>query len=246
MTQLAFGSGAFWGVNSAANSTPVRFGVLQSASIDFSANSKPLFGQNQLPVSVARGAVSVKGKAQFAQLSARLIGELFFSATPAAGQVLVANDEAGTIPASSPYTVTVSNSATFSQDLGVIDATTGLPYVRVASSPTTGQYSLSGGVYTFAAADTGKAVKISYVYTSASTGKNVTITNQPMGQANTFKTVLDMPYAGQKASVTLNACVSSKLSLSTALEDFVKPSMDFDAFVDSAGNLGVISFAEAA
>lgn len=68
MTQLAFASGAFWGINSVSNPTPVRFGVTQSCSLDFSASAKPIFGSNQLPVSVARGAMTVSGKVTMAQL----------------------------------------------------------------------------------------------------------------------------------------------------------------------------------
>jgi hypothetical protein len=55
-----------------------------------------------------------------------------------AGQTLVANNEPHSVPASSPYTVTATNSATFGIDLGVRYAATGIPLTNVASSPTIG------------------------------------------------------------------------------------------------------------
>jgi hypothetical protein len=248
MTQLAFGSGSVWGINSISNPTPARFGVTQEMSVDFSAKTVPIFGQNNLPVSVAKASLQTKGKITFGQFNGRVINELFFGATSASGQRLTIDSESGTIP-TTPYQITVANAATFSTDLGVVyasGANLGLPLVRVASAPATGQYSVNTatGVYTFAAADTTIAVKISYDYTSASAGNTITIAQQAMGTANTFKTVMSLPYNGQKAQITLNACVSAKLSLATKLEDFVKPSFEFEAFADASGNLGTISVAE--
>lgn len=244
MTQLAFGSGSVWGVNGIANPTPARFGVTQEISVDFSAKSVPIFGQNQLPFSVARGSVQVSGKIIMGQFNGRIINELFFGGTAATGRIEVIDNEAGTVPGTSTYTVTVTNSATWTTDLGVIYAATGIPLTRVASGPTTGQYSVAAGVYTFAVGDASTAMKFSYVYTITGTGQNFTITNNAMGQAATYKTVITMPYAGQKATFTLNACVSSKLSFQTKLEDFCKPELDFDSFADSSGTLGTISVAE--
>jgi len=129
-------------------------------------------------------------------------------------------------------------------DLGVTYATTGLPLTRVASAPAVGQYSVSSGVYTFAAADASAAMKLSYTYTSTG-GSTDTISNQAMGVAPTFKTILSMPYNSQKFTLTLNACVASSVSLNTSLEDFMKQPMEYGAFVDSSGTLGAMSFAEA-
>lgn len=246
MTQLAFGSGSVWGINTAANSTPARFGVTQDISLDFTASTKPIFGQNNLPVSVAKASLQTKGKITFGQFNGRVINELFFGGTSAAGQKLTIDSEAGTVP-TTPYQITVANGATFADDLGVVGVVSGTPLLRVASAPATGQYSVNTvtGVYTFAAADTTLAMKISYTYTTTG-GNTFTIAQVAMGVANTFKTVASLPYNGQKATITLNACVSSKLSIATKLEDFTKPAFDFEAFADSSGNLGTISVAELA
>ena len=244
MTQLAFGSGSVWGINTAANSTPARFGVTQEMSLDFTAATKAIFGQNNLPFSVAKASLQTKGKITFGQFNGRVINELFFGGSSAGGQTLVVDSESGSIP-TTPYQITVANGATFSVDLGVVGVVSGVPLTRVASGPTTGQYSVNTttGVYTFASADTGLAVKISYSWTTTG-GQTFTINQVAMGVATNFKTVMSLPYNGQKATITLNACVSSKLSLATKLEDFTKPSFDFEAFADSNGTLGTISVAE--
>lgn len=244
MTQLAFGSGSVWGINTAANSTPARFGVTQDMSLDFTATTKPIFGQNNLPVSVAKAALQTKGKITFGQFNGRVINELFFGGTSATGQNLTIDSESGTIP-TTPFQITVANGATFQTDLGVVGVVTGTPMTRVASAPATGQYSVNTvtGVYTFAAADVTLAVKISYTYT-ATGGNTFTIAQAAMGVANTFKTVMSLPYNGQKATITLNACVSAKLAIATKLEDFTKPTFDFEAFADTNGNLGTITVAE--
>lgn len=244
MTQLSFGSGSVWGINTAANSTPARFGVTQEMSVDFTASTKSILGQNNLPFSVAKASLSTKGKITFGQFNGRVINELFFGGSSAGGQKLVVDSESGSIPGT-PYAVTVANGATFADDLGVVGVVSGVPMTRVSTGPTTGQYSVNTttGVYTFAAADTLLAVKISYSWTTTG-GQTFTISQQAMGVATTFKTVMSLPYNGQKATITLNACVSSKLSLATKLEDFTKPEFDFEAFADANGNLGTISVAE--
>jgi len=247
MTQIVFGAGAMWGILNSTTPTPKRFGVLQDVSLDFNASSKTLIGQNNLPFAVARGVITTKGKASFGQFNGGVINDLFFGQSASSGQIAAIDNETGTIPApSGPYTVTVANSGTWTTDLGVVFGATGLPLTRVASGPTTGQYSVSAGVYTFAAADAGLAVYISYMYTIPSTGQKFTIAQQAMGTTPTFKTVISLPYNGQKASVTLNACIANKFSFATKTEDFAIPSFDFEAFADAAGNLGTVSFAEAA
>ena len=71
--------------------------------------------------------------------------------------------EAGTIPAA-PYQITAAQpQGAWGQDDGVTIA--GVAATPVAAAPVTGQYAVQAGVYTFAAADTGKAVALSYSYT---------------------------------------------------------------------------------
>jgi len=241
--QFGFGSGSAWAIDSAANSTPVPFGILQDASVEFSFSNKELSGTYAFPVAVGRGSGKIACKAKNARMSGRLMN-LFFNGSKAAGQTSVAQDEAGTVP-TTPFAITVANSAQWATDLGVYNATTGIPLVRVASAPATGQYSVAAGVYTFAAADTGLAMKISYTYTIAASGEQITITNPLIGDAPTFKAVLTQNFNSKRNTLTLNSNVFSKFGWGTKLEDFGMKDLDFSSFADAGNNIGTWSLAEA-
>jgi hypothetical protein len=70
--------------------------------------------------------------------------------------------DAAVIPAT-PYQVTaLAPYGAWASDQGVVFSATGAALTAVTGTPSTGQYSVTAGVYTFAAADAGKAVQISY------------------------------------------------------------------------------------
>ena len=242
MPQFAFGSGSLWGIDSGANPTPPRFAALQEVGVDFSFNVKELHGQYQFPLTVARGTGKITSKAKFAQLSGRVINSLFFNSTKATGQTSVAQDEAGTVASGA---VTVANSAQFIEDLGVRYSATGLPLVRVSNAPAVGQYSVAAGVYAFNVTENGVAMKFDYTYNVGASGEKVSIVNQLLGQAPTFKAVFTQLYSGQRHTLTLNANVSSKIGVGSKLEDFLMPEMDFSGFADAANNIGTWSIGEA-
>jgi len=244
MSQFNFGAGNFFAVPSGANPTPVQLGTLQETSIDFAGTNKALYGQYQYAAAVGRGSVKVTGKAKFAKVNAAAYNTLFFNQTVATGMTLAALNELGTIPSSVAYTVTVANGATFSKDLGVVDFLTGKPYTRVASAPTTGQYSLNEatGVYTFAVADAGKNVMVSYLYTNATRGYSIVLNNALIGAAPTFLGVFVGLFGGKQTTLILNCLTSEKLNLiGTKLEDFSIPEVDFTASVNDANVLGLLS-----
>ena len=244
MKQYAFGTGTLIGTSAAAGSSPLGFGALQNASVDFSFNSKPLFGQYNFALSVARGQGKIAIKAASAEISGLRYNQLFFDAALAAGSQAFSVGEVGQIPAATPYTVTVANSASFLDDQGVVYGATGLPLQRVTNAPTQGQYSVAAGVYTFAAADSGQAVYITYRYNVAASGQTLTITNNLLGVAPTFALAFSMTYQGAQFNFKLNNCVSSKLTIATKLEDFVMPDFEAEAFADSSGNIGTMSFSQ--
>jgi hypothetical protein len=227
-----------------ANATPVNVGFAQSVNFEFNGNIKELFGQNQFPLDAARGTVKASAKVKAAVMSGLAWNGVFFGNSFTTGSVKWAFGETGTIP-TTPFQITVTNTATFDKDLGVINASTGLPYVKVASSPATGQYSVSGaGVYTFAAADTGKSVLINYTYTSASTGQTLTINNQLLGSSPIFQldyyTIRNnLPFVAR-----FNQCQSNKLSFASQLEDFIMPEFDISMFADATGTVGKLYFPE--
>jgi hypothetical protein len=238
MPQFFFHTGTLFAKSSAANATPQAFGTLQNCSLDLAFTTKELFGQNNFPVAVGQGNCKITGKAASANIQARLFNDIFFNGTLSAGETAVAVREQGTV-GSSPYTVTVANSATYVEDLEVLDASTGAPLIKVASTPATGEYSVAAGVFTFAAADTGKNVLISYSYTVAASGQKLSLTQQLVGAAPTFSLVLGGGYgSGQKVpGIKLYACTASKLSFATKMNDFAIPSFEFMAFANAAGQV---------
>lgn len=251
MAIYTFGAGELFGVRTdVSNPTPIHFGVLQDVTIDFNATNKPLYGQYQFPVAVARGQGKIDGKAKFGQIYGRLFADLFWGTSLSAGQTTVALNEADSIPATpGPYTITVTHSVAWTEDLGVVFTSSGIALTRVASAPTTGEYSVAAGVYTFAAADQALAVTINYLYTIASTGQEFTQANPLIGVQPVFQTVLHTKYNGPNglvyADVILKSCISTKLTMQTKLEDWMIPEFDFAAFADTSGNLFTTSFSEA-
>ena len=246
MPQYAFGAGNLFATPkqdatgaAISNPTPVKFGALQDISVDISFDLKTLHGSNQFPLAIGRGKGKISGKASFAQLNGLMLNSLLFGQTTSNGILSDVVDTTGALIPTTPFTITptVPNSGTWSADLGVLDAN-GIAMTRVASAPATGQYSVSAGVYTFAAADTGLKVFINFQYTATSTSAiKSTVQNVLMGYAPTFQADLYTSYGGKSLILTLPQCVSTKLSLATKLDDFVMPSFDFEAFADSLGNV---------
>ena len=243
-----FGSGVLIGTPSGANPTPINFGLIQEVTIDFSSTNKPLYGQGRYAKAMGAGTIKVTGKAKMARISGLAFGTLFHGIVPSAGQNASIMGEAGTVPGTSTYTITVANSATFTGDLGVVYAGTGLPLKEVASGPTIGQYSYAAGVYTFAAADANAAMLISYQYTVSATGQKISITNPLLGATVNFALNLYGldPTNGKSYSLQLNNAVSSKLTFGTKLEDFIMPELDFDCYANAADVVGQWNFGDAA
>lgn len=227
-----------------ATPTPVVLGTMQDVSLDLSVEMKTLYGSKRYPIAVGQGKGKTEIKAKYAEIDGGILGSLFFGRTEAAGIKAAVFDSAGTIPATpGPYTLTVAppGGGSFVADLGVMNATTGEQLSRVAAAPAAGQYAVSGaGVYTFAAADQGKAVRISYEYSAATGGKVWTITNEVMGYTPSFTLLLQNGYQGKNMVVKLNRCVSGKLTLPLKNDDFAIYDFDAEAFADANGELGYI------
>jgi hypothetical protein len=243
--QYAFGSGVLYGRNATTNSTPVRFAGLQGVTLDLAFSVKELYGQYQFPIALGRGTGKITGKANWAQFNAQAFNDLFFGYTnPATGAVRQVVGEAATVTAN---TVTaLHNTGVFVADYGVVLASDMSVFTRVANGPVGQQYSCneSTGVYTFNSSQANAAVLVSYSWNDASNGKKILITNQLLGNAPTFSAVFTETFQSKQLTMVLNACMSSKLTLATKLEDFAIPEFDFQAFADSSQNIGSLSMEE--
>jgi hypothetical protein len=155
------------------------------------------------------------------------------TATPATVQ--------GTFTGSNKVQV-ANGGAAFTMDLGVINAVTGVPYEQVASGPITGQYSVDTlGNYTFAVADVGVELLISYIFTDATQGGTINISNELMGVAPTWQMVLTETFDDKTFVLVLYSCTSSKFSLPFKQDDFEITELDFQAQSNDAGLIGYIS-----
>jgi hypothetical protein len=245
MSLYQFGSGSLYGATLQAGVlVPRKFGTLQDVALDISFTVKELFGQYQFAVAIGRGQAKITGKAKAANIQTAMLNDLFFGQTVTTGATYFVSQESASIPAT-PFSITVSQSATWYEDLGVTYALTGLALTRVPSAPTTGQYTVAAGVYTFAAADTLLGVKIDYSYHPATTGFNIAIGNPLVGTTPSF--VASFPIiapSGKQMFWRLNYCVSSKLSMATKIEDWMIPEFDFTVAADASNQIGTFSATE--
>lgn len=130
--------------------------------------------------SVSVGGVDVPVSADAISLGYQFDSEMLyafgFSFTRGLRNVMVSwtagftSSQTAFIPiAPGPYTITPTNapdsgSSFAAVDRGVVFTNTGAALTNVAGAPATGQYAFNAGVYTFASADAGLSVTMSYDY----------------------------------------------------------------------------------
>lgn len=244
-----FGPGSAWGVvNTFIDGTtpaivqPVKFDVMQSFDLALDTTVKRLMGSDIFPraIGISEGKVTCKIKvAKFgAQIWQLRLGE---PAGVTTGQSLMADDEAHTVPATTPFTVTIAppGSGVWAKDWGVRYADTDAPLTAVASVTATGQYSVSAGVYTFDTADSSRSVVISYEYT-VTTGNTLTMLSHPQGQVALTSIRYQGYYGGRLVGVLIPNAVGSTLSIPSKQGDFAVPELDFEAFADSTGKVAIL------
>ena len=248
-----FGSGRFFGINNVTNPTPARFSLVQDMTVTMKRDVKSIFGESQLAADVSSGSMDVTGKVTYGTMNARVQAGLMFGDAGVTGQTNQADNEQGVVPGSSTYIITVTNSATWTEDLGVLDVATGNRMTCVASgSELAGKsYSVSAGVYKFASGDANAVKKISYLWTGTTAGETVTLTNQAMGRVGGFAAVNVFPWTNmagvpEQDVLVLNNCIASDSEISSKSADYGKPTFGYTAAVDTNDNLGTFSFAEAA
>jgi hypothetical protein len=226
--------------NTATNPSPQQMGTLQDASVEFNQTIKELMGNLKAPDDSATAELKITGKIKMGKVDFNIFNQVLFAetATPSTGSEPVVANEGPTAIPGTPFQVTVVNSANFATDLGVLFDSNKEQLVRVASSPTAGQYSVSAGVYTFAAADTTVKVDISYSWNdSTATTFNLIGLNHIMGYGPVCEIFFDMPYGGTNNALHLYAVRFGKLSLAMKNNDYTTPELDFTAYANAAGQI---------
>lgn len=226
---------------------PTLLGVLQDLEIDIDRTLKELTGQYALPVDVAQAQMKITGKGKYAQVAAGNINNTILgqSITGASGfQIAAPENHAG-----NGTTLTVTNGATFSEDLGVRYHATGNPLQPAASASAAGVYvpGVAGaGVYTFNAADT-VSLDIYYSYT-VTTMQQISAVNQVMGQGTTFELLGSNTYnvcgINKIISIKLNQCKASKTTMPFKNVDYLMFDLEFQAFADCSNAWGTIAMTD--
>jgi len=225
---------------------PNQFATIQSASVDITKTVKELRGSFEDAEDLADGSRKITGKIESGRVSIQILNELVF-AEPGGGNfttgtVELSPNEPGTVDVGT-YTVNPSHAANFLEDLGVLYQGTRLTLQPVAfvASPlptlTQGQYYVNPatGVYTFATADSGAKVIISYRWTNATGGHTLTINNLVMGSSRpSFSALFQNPYDGDQEILLYN-CKATKVTFAIKMEEYTKMDIDFMASANTAG-----------
>jgi len=252
MTQYSFGTGTLiLKRTDVTNTQPALLGTLQDNSVDIDRKTETLLGQYNMAVAVGAGEFKISGKAKFARLQATQLNNLLLgpNATQTTGlNLITATGENDTV---STGTITVTNGATFVEDLGVFTSA-GVQLTPVASGPVAGVSYVPGvastGTYTFNASDDNVVYTIYYRYTTAGSGNQIALANALQGPLPIFELNFQESFTyngvAKILNMKLNACFSSKLSLPFAMGKFNVSELDWQAIADASNNIGYLSMTE--
>lgn len=246
--RIQFGAGQLYlnpnGGNTPVDFTPQWLATLQDVNIDIQATIKDLRGQYQFPDDTAISDRKITWKTGFGRFDIDAYNNLYFgeSAIQTGGDEINVQ-EAHNVPTTGGFTITTTNAAEYAEDLGVIYAATGQKFTRLPSgSPAVGQYTVNQGtgVYTFAAADAGVAVLITYTSTIA-TGRQLTVLNHTQGYGPSLELFLSLPYQEFTAGVPnychLFSCKVSKLGQPFKRADYLITDIEGEAYSNAAGQV---------
>jgi hypothetical protein len=228
-----------------ANPTPFELETISDISLDYKGKNVELRGQYLVPVDARMADVSITGKFTIGTWNLNQLNSIIFAGTLNITDIDRINaDEPHVVPATSPYTITVTNAASFSEDLGVSygvgAAMAGAQFERITVAQA-GQYTVvdSTGVYTFDVADASAPVVISYVDTDG-VGASLSIPNNLQGQSPQFEFVA--LNSGQGSGFVgyrfFNCRATGAKILSGKNNDFNKIEIDFSVYCPVGQNVG--------
>lgn len=101
------------------------------------------------------------------------------------------------------------------------------------------------GAYTFATADVGKIVFISFRYSATvAAGKSITVSNLDMGYTPEFALDLQWDYKGKFMHMNFYRCTSNKLGFSSKQNDYDIPEFEFQPMADDLNRVFKIDLSE--
>lgn len=228
------GIGSVTAISSAANPTPVDVVIIRAVTLDFKTTEKELRGNSLFAKGSMTTSASISGKVTSADVSAPFIAMCVPGTSTVASTSTprkIRADHPATVIPGTPFQITVTNSATFVTDCGVVNLTTGKRMTRVASAPAANQYSVAAGVYTFASAE--GTVLIRYIYTDNTTGYTMTGSNPVIGETAAYSLFVTDPTEGY--TFEFPAVKFSNLSLGLKIDDYTEASFDFTAQESALG-----------
>jgi hypothetical protein len=153
---------------------PVHLAEIEALDFNINEEDSDLEDSNGDIIDSFTSKRSFEGTVTLKDLSGSLIAAATRGVTVAAG-TKQGYAQTGVIP-TTPFQITVTEGATFADDLGVIDLTSGKAMIAAATSTGTNVYAVSAaGVYTFNTADAGHTVLINSRSTKSAIGNTASI-----------------------------------------------------------------------
>jgi len=232
------------GATPVAGGTAVQFALLKGVSVNHGVSLEALRAQYKYPLAMGIGDCSIKGKID----SMTILGgslAVAMGGVSTVGQEMVITGESHTIPGSSTYTVTATQTATFSRDLAVYNVTEGKLMIMTTSTLAKDKYSVdSAGLYTFHEDNKSQVVQLNYSYTAAATGLTTTITNSIMKIAPLFRVACvtaDTEAAGGILYVIYPTVAFGNMSWDTKDKSWTTTNVEFEACADVGQSIMVTS-----
>lgn len=235
------GGGAFTG-------SPIQFATLQDVDVSIDATIKELRGNLQFPDDTAISDKKITWKSGSGRFSIDIWNNIFFG-EPAITAGSGGTNPGGGVPVvneaqqANGSTITVTNAANFTQDMGVIYSSSGQPLQKVNSAPTVGQYvvNVTSGIYTLSAADNTSSLLISYRYKITS-GRLLKVGNHVQGYGPYFELLCAQPYqeltTGIPNYLDLYSCKAGKLGAPLKRADYLISDIEGQAYSNAAGYVG--------
>lgn len=223
--------------NGVTNPTPIHVALVSGSTFDLKEEYADLRGEGPDILDRFRTARTLSGKLTISEFSVGLLGAATGGVTVSAGTKLGASHSA-VIP-TTPFQITVTNGATFADDMGVINLTDGKQMTRGATASATNVYSVNTttGVYTFNTADAGDSVLIMYRYTAASQDQTAAVAAVTNDTGAKYAIHCYATKAGKSWGFYVPSASIPGLSASFKRDGWSEVSLDWTAMLSSTNEL---------
>lgn len=254
MALQQFGPGFCWVSGLGMSGSRTLLGNLKSVKLTMDPTIKTMRGSNQVAMYAGTTEYKFSGSAEFENLSTAILMvsglTQLASGGAAALSIVPTMDDASLTISTNTMTITGMTDCLMVRTpiaLGALAA--GSQMTKVASGPTTGQYSVSGAAITFAAADVtswGSAKPLVTWLKPATTdlGK-ISVINAPVQQTPYLAIEALAVFDGKYRFHQWPRCIATKLPELEGKDDFAKNKLEFEVLADpNTGVVGTISLTE--